>query len=152
MKTTIARDWDERIVTVDRNKLIETLRVNRDKHRREYEEALAGYQKKTKEKLAAMYSKAMVMLDDNVALITRRIDRFDPEDQQDETIVVLSQVAFRMPVPRDHTRDYDVAIAMAEWEVNETIEVTQSQFQCFVLDDWEWQREFKMSNRLYSQQ
>jgi len=39
---------------------------------------------------------------------------------------------------------------MAEWEVNDTVELTQSQFQCFVLDDWDWRHEFDVLNARYS--
>ena len=88
---------------------------------------------------------------DNFDLIKTKIERLNPEDESiRDTVTLLNAMTFSLEVPKDHSKSYEIAIQMAEWEVNETIELTQSQFQCFVLDDWEWTVKFKHLNTVYT--
>jgi hypothetical protein len=43
MAAVARMDQEKRIIEVDREKLIETLQINRTKHVADYEEAMAGY-------------------------------------------------------------------------------------------------------------
>jgi hypothetical protein len=150
MKDTLDMGWSERTVTVRRLKLLETLRTNRDQHKKLYEESVAGYRHAAAESLQKQVAKAQKTIADNAAMLSARIDRFDPDDPMPNQVVVLGQVSFTLEVPADHTKSYDVAIEMAEWEVGENIELTQSQFQCFVMDDWDWKPRFDTLNKSYS--
>lgn len=143
----------ERTVTVNRKNLLEKLRENRDKHQREYRESLEGYRALAQERLVRLREKALRDVEENFDLIATKLEKFDPEDEDrrlGDMVTLLQSMSFSLKVPQDHTRSYDVAIEMAEWEVNETVELMQSQFQCFVLDDWEWQQEFKQLNKTYA--
>lgn len=150
MQDSHAMGWDERTVTVNRLKLLETLRTNREEHNRQYHESVAGYRQAAREALGVQQAKARRMIDDNAAMILAKIERFDPLDPLSNQVVVLGQIAFTLEVPQDHTKSYDVAIMMAEWEVGETIALQQSQFQCFVMDDWDWKKSFSVLNRQYT--
>ncbi len=99
---------------------------------------------------AKQLARAEKSIKDNEAMILAKLERFDPEDPPSSQMVVLNQIAFHLEVPRDHTKSYDVAIQMAEWEVGETVELTQGQFQCFVMDDWDWKDEFAHLNKRYT--
>lgn len=145
-------DWNERTVTVNRMKLLQTLKVNRDKHRKEYIEAVAGYREAAIKALNKKVANAHKTIDDNAAMIAAKIERFDPEHPLPNQVVVLEETSYMLEVPRDHTKSYEVAIEMAEWEVGENIELTQSQFQCFVMDDWDWKQSFQVLSRSYSRQ
>tara|TARA_Y100000034_G_C6879619_1_gene402807 strand:+ start:22 stop:486 length:465 start_codon:yes stop_codon:yes gene_type:complete len=151
MRDAVERGWTERTVEVNREKLLETLRENKDKHIREYGEAVRGYKTLAQEKLAALLCVAFRCLADNFDLIKTKIERLNPEDESiRDTVTLLNAMTFSLEVPKDHSKSYEIAIQMAEWEVNETIELTQSQFQCFVLDDWEWTVKFKHLNTVYT--
>ena len=151
MRDAIEMGWNERTVTVNRMKLLETLKANRDQHQKAYRESVAGYREAATEALKKQVAKARKAIEDNAAMIATKIERFDPEDPLSNQVVVLRQTSFTLEVPKDHTKSYDVAIEMAEWEVSENIELTQSQFQCFVMDDWDWKQSFEHLNRSYSQ-
>lgn len=150
MKDAFEMGWSERTVNVCRLKLLETLKSNRDKHRREYRESVNGYCAAAVEELQKQVAKAKKAIEDNAAMIAAKIERFDPEDPLSNQVVVLSQKSFTLEVPKDHTKSYDVAIQMAEWEVGDNIELTQSQFQCFVMDDWDWKERFSNLNKMYA--
>lgn len=151
MNDAIQRGWSERTVTVNRTELLKTLEANREKHRAAYLEAVAGYRVMATEKLDKLRTRALRQLADNFCLVQGKIDKFDPtdEDALGSTVVLLQGLSFTLAVPEDHTKSYDVAIEMARWEVGDTITLTQGQFQCFVLDDWEWQRQFQHLNKTY---
>lgn len=154
MREVLSGGLSPRKVKVQRLKLLETLKQNLDTHRKEYQESLLAYQSLAKERLHKLQRKAQQALADNFAAIEQKIDRFDPESEDhdlSDTVVLLNTLSFNLKVPQDHSRSYEVAIQMAEWEVEETIELTQDQFQAFVLDDWEWQQEFKFLNRSYTE-
>ncbi len=57
---------------------------------------------------------------------------------------------FKMPEPQDHTNDYDTAIAMVQWSVEGTVEITYYDFQKYVLDQWDWTRRFSETVNHYS--
>jgi len=151
MRDPIEMGWNERTVTVNRMKLLETLKSNREKHQKAYREAVAGYREAATEALNEQVAKARMAIEDNAAMIAVKIERFDPDDPLSNQVVVLGQMAFTLEVPKDHTKSYDVAIEMAEWEVDDNIKLTQSQFQCFVMDDWDWKPSFEHLNKSYTQ-
>lgn len=148
MRMVKEQGWQERTVKVDTFKLLTALKENKEKHVKEYEEAVLGYKEVAKARLEAELGKAELKLQRNFQLLNAKIDQFEVEDQND-TVVLLEHVMFSMKVPQNHEKAYEVAIQMAEWEVGNTVELTQSQFQCFVLDDWDWKNEFEAVTKRY---
>jgi len=56
---------------------------------------------------------------------------------------------FSLPVPEDHTADFDTAIGMVEWEVNDTVELEQHDFEQYVLNKWRWAASFAANTEAY---
>ena len=52
--------------------------------------------------------------------------------------------------PQDQTADYDRAIRMMEMSEDEIIEISELDFECYVLDNWAWKKNFLISNMGYS--
>ncbi len=50
----------------------------------------------------------------------------------------------------DRTRDYDRVISMLKMDLTDTVELSESDYSQYVLDDWQWKRQFLGSNRAYS--
>lgn len=117
------RGMDERTVTVEKDRLIRTLSVNKEGHRAIFEEALEAYRKKVTDELERR-------LDDVKA--GRKIDVF-----------------FRLPQPEDHTEDYEAAIQRAEWEVGDEIELSHEEFNAYVLNRWVWDQSFHANTASY---
>lgn len=142
----------ERTVTVKRLDLLEKLKSNRIKHEKDYLDAVSGYKAQAKERLEKLKTKILKAANDNFEVIALKIEQFNPnaENPLSNSISLINETHFTLEVPKSHTRSYDIAIQMAEWEVNDTIELTQAQFQSFVLDDWEWRAKFDLIKSTYS--
>lgn len=112
-------------VKVTRKDLLEKLTINRKSHRDLFLRAQEGYRKQVIEELDRMLSEAR-----SGKPICRAIG---------------------LPEPQDHTSDYDRAIAMLEMSVDEHIEISATEFDMFVMDNWSWKQMAMESNMRYTQ-
>ena len=51
--------------------------------------------------------------------------------------------------PASFVSDYESAILQFEFEVRDVIDITLSEFECFVADKWDWQRT-ALANKYFS--
>jgi len=149
VKTAIARNWGDRDVKVEKGRLLAKLRENRAQHRQEYKEACEGYATLARENLLRKFEKAKKELERAHSELLARFDDFDPKTDMLDTFILHQGVSFKLQVPVDHTKDYDIAIQMAEWSVSDEIEITQSQLQCFIMDYWGWKNDFENVSNFY---
>lgn len=110
-------------VNVHRDRLLATLKENREKHGADYEQARVGY----------------------VAVTAKQIKEYLVRLAGGE----LLERAYLPNPPENHTKDYDFAIQMMEWSTDETIELTQTQFAQYVQDNWGWRDRWMVSNSAY---
>lgn len=111
-------------VKIKKEKLLETLRENRTAHREIFLEAQEGFRAEAIKQLDAMLQAAK-----DGKKIRQSIGLIEPTDQ---------------------TADYDRAIRMLEMSEDEVIELTELDFECYVLDNWRWKAQFLASNSSYS--
>lgn len=111
-------------ITVDVDKVLNTLRENRDAHRAIFEEALEGYRSVVIDTLEQQLARAKA---------GKKINAY----------IQFSQ-------PEDHTSDYDRVIRMLEWTTDHEITLSEHDFAQYVLNDWKWQQQFLTSNSAYS--
>lgn len=111
-------------ITVRKADLLAKIRANRQEHREIFEEALEGYK-----------AEALRNLEDHIDRLKRG---------------KLRHVYIAMPVPQDHTSDYDRVIAMLEMDVSDEVELSEGEFARYVLDDWQWQDQFLTTASNYS--
>ena len=111
-------------VKIEKEKLLVSLRTNRETHRAIFLEAQAGYREVVIERLDALLADARE---------GRRITS-----------------SFSIEEPMDQTRDYDRAIKMLEMSFDDVIELSEQDFRCYVMDDWSWKDDFLFSNSAYS--
>lgn len=111
-------------VTVRKDELVSALEENRKNHRAIFEEAVEGYRKK-----------AIEMLEHHI------------EEIKEGRVV---RVAVHLPQPEDHTDDYDRVLRMLEMSIDDEIEVMEHDFACYVMDNWDWKRQFLTTNSAYS--
>lgn len=110
-------------ITVNKQRLIETLVHNKDEHRAIFEKAQEVYRQRMVEELDRALAEAKA---------GRKIVR-----------------AFSLPVPEDHTDDFTTAIEMMEWETADEVELEQSDFQCYVQNQWRWRASFAGNTQAY---
>lgn len=103
-------------ITVDKTELLNKLRANRGDHRSIFEEALNGFAAEV------------------TAELTEAIESIRAGRRRD--------IKVWRPVPKDHTSDYDRALAMVQMSIGQTITLSEADFAQYVMDDWGWQHEF----------
>lgn len=151
MAQLMREDVKNRKVEVNREKLLDILRSNKQKHINDYREALQGYKEMALEKLQDGYEKAKVKLEKNLERGKTSIAEFDPENPRGvgDYLTLIEGVSVELKVPRDFSKDYDAAIDMAKWDVRETLELSNAEFQCFVRDVWDWTNDFVAVSKMY---
>lgn len=113
-----------RQVTVKKADLVKVVSDNRAEHRQIFEEAVEGYKKR-----------AIELLEGHIERIRKgKIER----------------VAVSLPVPEDHTADYDRVLKMLDMSVDDDVTLDETAFAEYVMDDWGWQRQFLTSSSAYS--
>lgn len=107
-----------------RDVLLEVIKKNREEHVKVFDEAQDGYRKAV-----------IAALEQNLsdAKAGRRI----------QTVVDL------IP-PVNQTKEYDRAIRQLEMTIDTNIELTERDFSQYVMDEWNWSRQFFLSNSAYS--
>lgn len=143
---------NKREIEVNRVKLIQTLVTNKEKHIAEYQEAIKGYKEAAKTQLDLEIEKAKKKLENNYNQVIQKIEKFDPNDEDNtDYIQLVPNITIELPIPRLYSEEYDMAIEMAQWEVNDTMKLTYAEFNCFVRDNWDWRSDFvKISNAYIS--
>ena len=112
-------------IKVDKAKLISTLEENRIKHRKIFLEACDGYQKAVIKELQAQLKRAKGG--------------------------IRQSMHISIPAPVDQTKEYDRAIGMLKMSIDNEVMLSERDYQCYVLDDWDWKQKFLLSSRPYSQ-
>lgn len=111
-------------VTVSVSTLIDAVSKNRTAHRQIFLEALEGFRKKQMETLEAHLEELKAGK--------------------------LLRVITYLPVPEDHTKDYDRVLKMLDMHQSNSIDISQEDFAKYVMDDWQWRREFLNTSANYS--
>lgn len=113
-----------RTIIVLKDELREIVQANRDEHRNDFLEAQEKFRERVVEELE------------------RRLEDARQGRQVD--------MAIRLPVPEDHTADYDRVLRMLDISVGDTIELEEDDVACYVQDDWAWKRAWISTMSNYS--
>jgi len=151
MAAAARMDQANRKVQVDRLRLLETLESNKKKHIKDYEEAMAGYKASLLSKIDEAFKKAQMELIAKYEKTKAKVRAFTDFDigKQGDTFTLLDGLFVEMRVPRSYVADYEAAIDIATWDVNTTMELTHSEFTCFVRDQWDWKSGFDAISTMY---
>ncbi len=122
-----------REVTVRKEELLKKVRANRTSHIAEYLEACEGYR-----------AKALAKIDEVFGDLKAKV-----ESLKDGQVIALMHVTFGLEVPQTHEKDYDQVIMMLEMSTEDTVKLASDEFACYVMDDWDWKKDFLLSNSRY---
>lgn len=111
-------------VTVNKKDLIDKVQANHDNHRAIFEAALTVYQERLVEYLEAR-------VDD--ARKGRKVNHY-----------------IDLPVPEDHTNDYDRVLEMLSMEIEDEVTIDASEFARYVMDQWVWREAFLTNSGNYA--
>lgn len=111
-------------VSVSKNELLGAMKANLEKHRKDIEDLNA------------------LRRDEISDFCVSMLEQIKKESAQPEIP--------RFPTPSDNSGEYLKAIKMVEMSVHDTIELTASQFDRLVMDNWEWKKDFAATFLRYS--
>lgn len=120
-------DFSESKVTIKKTDLLDAVRKNRDTHEKEYLAAREGYRETVIKRLEVTLEGV------------RAGGSFD-----------LAEFHALASKPTSHTKDYDRVIRMMEMSTADEVTVSETQFSCYVLDEWNWKAQFALTNATYS--
>jgi hypothetical protein len=114
-------------ITVSKADLIETLKKNRAEHKALYDKAVTAY--------------------------TRRFVDEAKRFAEESVRRAANGMAFAhfqwLPVPEEHTEDFDRALDMLAWDINDTVELSTYEFQQYVQNNWKWGQSFTSNTTSY---
>lgn len=142
---------NSRKVTVNRLRLIETLKQNREDHVRKFHEAIDGYIETAIDSVNKGYDEEMVAAKKRHEKMLKQIAEFDPAHPEKTPSYwrFTESSGVSVPVPANYSEMYKTAIDMMEWDTREEVELTYAEFQCFIQDEWEWKEEFEAIRSTY---
>lgn len=111
-----------KIIRVNKDRLVETLKKNLVAHNERHALALEGWKKECKK---------------TAKDIIKDMDNTDPKQPQ----IPLKPVDMQM--------SYQEAISKCLWEVDDEIELDESEVQNYILDKWGWKNQWEFSNSIY---
>jgi len=151
MAAIAQRDQEKRLVEVNRLKLVETLELNLAKHIKEYDEAMAGYKMILLSKIDEAFEDAKKQLDSRYEKTKVKVASFTDADiaKQRDHFTIIDDITVEMRVPRSYAKEYEAAIDIAKWDVNETLKLSHAEFTCFVRDQWDWKSDFEAISSTY---
>ena len=112
----------------DKAIIIGKLESNRKKHVKQFEKTWASFIKK------------------QVARFEKVIKEFNNLKSDD----AVPQAGILLPIPDDHTEDYDLAIEMLKLATNAEVTMSAQQYERFMLDRWDWKDRFETTNAFYA--
>lgn len=104
--------------------ILEKLRLNREEHIKIVREAQKGLRDKWRE------------------LLTEALEDLMSGDTVETNL--------HLTVPTNHTDDFDRAIQMFEMTTDKEVGLSETDFQSYVRNEWQWRGQFLASNSMYS--
>lgn len=115
-----------RNVKINKVELLEIVRANKEKHIKEFLEAVEDYK-----------TAAIKVATDNLALATSG------------DVEKISKIKSMPAKPISYEDSYTRAVRMLELSVEDVIEVEEDIFNQLVLDEWQWKHQFATTSALY---
>ena len=112
-------------IRVRRDKVLTTLKQNKEMHCKQFEEAIEGW-------IDSAKAKAFEVLQELQS------------DKARETDILI-----HLPKPVSFEKEYEKAIKMFELEVRDEVDISNSDFQRFFLDEWSWKHDFLSNTIMY---
>lgn len=123
--------------------LLEILIENREKHKREYEEAVEGYRVDALNLLMSQGGKLVELFAKWKSLLK------DPKCEAPELSIPCDLWTFDIQRPKSHLPDYDLAIKTLRLVATETVSLSRSEVSFYVDDNWAWKESFVNISNAY---
>ena len=113
-------------VNIEREKLLETVKTNLEQHIKQYNEAVEDYK-----------TGIVILFQENLAKAqTGDLERIKTIENKPQT-------------PVSYENQYTRVIRMLEMSSDDYIELSDHEFEHYVLDNWDWKQSFNLVNSSY---
>lgn len=119
------RHQSSRSIRVNKQELIDKIKANKAQHIKDYQEALDAFKLEADKQLV----KAKETLDSG------------PDN--------YAKIVLKLVVPVNKADEYDKLVTMFEWDVNDEVELSQSEFNEYVLDESTFAVNARLMNSTY---
>lgn len=111
-------------IVMPKDKVIEINTTNRDGHQAVFDEAMQGYETRS------------------IELLQEHIERIKKGKRE--------RILVSLPVPENHTEDYDRIISFLEHDIRDEVELSARDFDQYIRDNWSWKGEFVATTAMYN--
>lgn len=142
----------KRTVKVNRLNLIAHLADNLKKHCEEYDESLQGYKQTLIEKIEEAEKSVKDDLHKQIIKLTEDlvdIKLDDISNQPDYFDVLTKSHSVLLEVPKSYVEQYEKAMTMFHWDVQDEVELTSDEVDRYINDNWEWKQAFLRTSAVY---
>lgn len=112
-------------IKVEKNRLLNKVRENREKHIVEFKEAITVYRKEL------------------ISRLEQELSRLKQND------VNFDYSRIRLEVPVSYVAEYDRVISQLEWHADDFVELTTNQVDQYINDNWSWTGGFVNTANFY---
>ena len=123
-------------IEVLKGRLVERLQENLENHKKNFKEAWAGY----------LDARSVAI--SRIGEVATNADSNNRKDRKKlNEVYTLFQ---NLDVPQDHSKDYEQALGLMEWEVSDKLELSIQDFEYFINDNWNWTGKFRRTMSSYT--
>lgn len=122
-------------VRISKDRLIQQLKKNREVHQEEWEKAVRGWR-----------SAMVTALEDYSAKCLTLASELSKDDKMDKISIPPQKFPH---YPQNHVSRYNEIIERLDFDLDEEIYLTHSDFNRYVRDNWEWKEDFIANSSMY---
>lgn len=145
-------------IFIQKDRLLEAIKANRDKHNSIYEAAVSGYWLEANKVLSqkeAHFTEVITQVKDQ---FEKQKVIFGPYVENQDKTKAVPQISLSfgfngywpLSFPECHLEDYDRVINMLEFSVADKVELSANDFNAYVRNNWSWRASFLNNNVGYA--
>lgn len=135
MEMRAIADRQQKYVRISKNRLIEQLRKNRESHQEAWDKAIVGWRTAVAKTLEEHASKCSALA-----------DKVRSSDKNEDIDLPYPDFPRR---PQNHVAQYDEIIERLDFDLDEEIHLTHTDFNRYVRDNWDWKSDFIATSSAY---
>jgi len=144
-------------VVMKKDELLKHLVENKAKHDVILAAAIAGYWDMAKTKVEYRKAKFYERVDEYKQEVDREIAKvlakIEAKEELPQSISIKQFVVdtnLGLVYPEDHSKDYDRAIRAMQSSIYDTVKLSIDEYDAYVLNNWEWKKNFLAVNTSYA--
>lgn len=145
-------------VVIEKAELLKILKDNKEKHDVIFDAACDGYWNLAKEKIEEKkleFEKAINEAKEEftyeLSKISAKLEKKEKFDYDGAIVVHFKyNSALNLKYPESHARDYERSIRLVELSVYNRVNLNDTEFERYIMNNWEWRNSFLAANNLYA--